>query len=503
MMTSNNTIHKTCFFIIILLISYLHSISQAQESINQTSLNLQQAIGIATDSSLSSFKAKYIYLSGYWQYRTYQAERLPSLTLNLIPMQYNRNFVKRYDSQNDIDIYKAQQSVYSNANLVMSQNLDLTGGVFFIDTELDYLRNIGIGYQEQYSSVPFRIGYMQSLFGYNLFKWEKRIEPLHFEKIKKELIYNLEEISEQTTEFFFEQALNQVLFQIARQNVNNCDTLFAIGKERYQIGSISHADLLTIKLNVINAKIKVKDTEAKYKESAFNLSSYLQGDSQFCFNLEIPLQILNLNISVDKALLIAKENNPIIPRIKEDILKAKQNLDKTVKESRFSASVSASLGFNQIASELSNTYIKPLRQDLVSLDLKIPILDWGLRNGKINMAKKNLSAVTISSRQSEQVFEQAVRVAVYDYNVRQSQMSLLSEAKEISNEAYENAKQLFYIGKSDLNSVNVALNNKIEAEGNFVTALKKYWLSYFYIRKLTLYDFVNRKPIAIDFRQIN
>lgn len=61
-------------------------------------LDLQQTIALANDSSLEAFRTKNMYLAGYWEYRTYKANRLPSLTLNMTPAQYNRDITKRYDS---------------------------------------------------------------------------------------------------------------------------------------------------------------------------------------------------------------------------------------------------------------------------------------------------------------------------------------------------------------------------------------------------------------------
>lgn len=52
------------------------------------------------------------------------------------------------------------------------------------------MRSFGERATTQFTSVPVRLGYAQSLVGYNAFKWERRIEPLKYEKVKKEFIYN-------------------------------------------------------------------------------------------------------------------------------------------------------------------------------------------------------------------------------------------------------------------------------------------------------------------------
>jgi len=473
----------------------------AENNLKRT-LALEEAIQLASDSSLSAFRVKNLYLSGYWQYRTYKAERLPSASLGMTPFSYNQNFTKRYDYVNNVDVYKSQQSLNSYANLAIKQNVDLTGGTFYIDTELGYLRNFGLTKYEQYSSVPFRIGYSQSLFGYNSFKWEKKIEPLKYEKAKKELLYNMEEIAEQTADYFFNLALSQTLYNLSKQNVANSDTLYKIGLERYKIGTISQPELLVLKLDVINAQNNIGNAELNLKKSTFNLAAFLHFDNQISFDIHAPENALNAIINTEEAVRLAKENNPTYLEQKENILKAQQNLDQTVKSSQFSASLSASVGFNQVANDFIDAYRKPLQQDVVAVGLNIPIVDWGLRKGKVNIAKRNLEATTLSARQTEQTFEQDVLSTVSEYNLRYSQIELLNEAKYIANQALEKTKQLFFIGKTDVNTVNLAVSRQIEAESNYVLALKNYWLSYYKIRKLTIYDFVEKKPITLKFEEI-
>lgn len=60
-------------------------------------LDLNQTIALANDSSLESFRTQNMYLSGYWEYRTYRANRLPSLTRTL-PRHNITDITKRYDS---------------------------------------------------------------------------------------------------------------------------------------------------------------------------------------------------------------------------------------------------------------------------------------------------------------------------------------------------------------------------------------------------------------------
>lgn len=136
-------------------------------------LTLNESIEMAISGSLQSFRTQNMYMASYWEYRLFKAGRLPSLNLKTTPLQYYRDFTRRYDSQQNIDIYREQQSLYSYVNLAITQNLDITGGTFFIDSDLGYMENFGDNAYSQLSTTPIRIGYSQSLFGFNSFKWEK------------------------------------------------------------------------------------------------------------------------------------------------------------------------------------------------------------------------------------------------------------------------------------------------------------------------------------------
>ncbi|MDR3262009.1 MAG: TolC family protein [Tannerella sp.] len=466
-------------------------------------LTLERTIAIAADSSLEAFRSKSLYLSGYWQYRTYRAERLPGLMLSLTPAQYYRDITRRYDSGEDIDVYRRQQSYYAYGGLEVTQNFDALGGSFFLNSDLGYMRNFGENTYSQFTSVPVRIGYTQSLIGYNPFKWQRKIEPLKYEKVKKELLYNLEHISEEATNYFFELAMTQAEYDLAKDNVASTDTLYRTGEQRHKIASITQADLLTLKLDAVNARNTLKNAEIALKRAMFSLTSYLNFDRNTEIRLRLPGHPGNTTVSVDDALMHARENNPEFLNLRQQILEAEQKVDQTKKEALFNASLMASIGFNQVADNLRDTYRDPLQQDVVSVSISVPLVDWGVRRGKHNIAKNTLNITQISSRQSELSIEEDVIMTVGDFNIQQSLIASAEEALDLALLAYAETKQRFMIGKADVNSLTLSRQRQQEAQRNYVIALKNYWLSYYKIRKLTLFDFNTGFSLSGEFDALN
>ena len=305
-----------CILACLLMVS-----SKAQQTVR---LDLKQTIELANDSSLSAFRYQNMYLSGYWEYRSYKAARLPSLTLNLNPAQYYRYITQRYDSNTDMDVYREQQMFSAGAGLTIQQNFDLTGGTFYIESDLDYMRNFGDNKSTQFSSVPFRVGYSQSLLGYNPFRWDRKIEPLKFEKVKKEFIYNTELVSEEAVSYFFNLAMAQADYQMAKDNVESTDTLYNIGMQRHKIAAISRADLLTLQLDKVNAQNTLENAQIALKRAMFALVSFLNMDKDTQIEIELPGRPSAMEIPIDAALTMAKENNPNFLTQRQNVLVAGQ-----------------------------------------------------------------------------------------------------------------------------------------------------------------------------------
>jgi outer membrane protein TolC len=464
-------------------------------------LTLSESIELAIDSSLQAFRAKNQYMANYWAYISYKAGRLPSLTLRTTPLEYRSDFTRRYDSNANIDVYRRQQSLYSYGNLSISQNFDLTGGTFFIDSELDYMHNFAIGNNySQFSAIPIRVGYSQSLFGFNGFKWDKKIEPLKYQKAKTQYLYAQEEISETAIQYFFSLALAQLEYDMAMKNVASSDTLYRIGQERQKIASISQSDLLTLKLDAVNARNTLRNAEISLKRAMFSFVSYLHLNKETQVTLELPSRPQNIQIAPEVALEYAHKHNPDFMANKQELLEAEKEVDQTKKSSNFEASVSASIGFNQVAADFRSAYRNPLQQDVISVGLTIPLVDWGVRKGRANMAINTLNVTKISIQQREQILEQDVVMTVNDFNVQQDLISSAEEALILALMAYNVTKERFIIGKADLNSLTLSLNRQNSAQRNYLSSLRDYWLNYYKLRKLTLFDFGKQESLMRELK---
>lgn len=480
-----------------LFILYLCTGSAYSQSKSIT-LTLDDAIALAADSSLTAFRYKNMYRSSYWAYRSYRANRLPSLTLDLIPAQYYRNMTQRYDSENDMDIFREQQMFSASGGLSLQQNVDFLGGTLYANTELDYLYNFGDTRYSQFSSIPFQIGYSQNLLGYNAYRWERKIEPLKYERARQELIYNIESLSGTVVDYFFGLALAQANYDLAVRNTAATDTLCRVGECKYAIAAISQADLLTLRLDAVNARNSLQNARIELQRAMHTLTSYLGLDKETVISLTLPSVPELRTIDVDEALAYAKVNNPILLAHEQNILEARQTVDRTSKELYFNASVNASVGFNQVGEHITDAYHRPLAQNVVTIGVSVPLVDWGVRKGKLNMARGNLSVVETAAQQEEVSIEQEVTMAVGDSYVQHGLIESADQAVQLAELAYTQTHRRFLIGEADVNALLLAQNRKQTAEQNYIGALRSFWQTYYKLRRLTLHDFIQGCAITYD-----
>jgi outer membrane protein TolC len=255
---------------------------------------------------------------------------------------------------------------------------------------------------------------------------------------------------------------------------------------------------LTLKLDRVNAQNTLENARISLKRAMFSLATFVGMEQNTEITVKLPGAPVSHEISVDLALSQARLNNPELLQHRQSILEAEQTLARTKMESRVTASLNASIGFNQVATTFSGAYSDPLRQDLVALTLSIPLVDWGVRKGKVNVAQNNLNVAEIAAKQQELSVEENVVMTVSDFNIQQRLVESALEALDLADMAYDRTKQRFMIGQADLNSLTLAQSRQQSANTNYIQSLQNYWLSYYQLRKLTLYDFELHHTIDIE-----
>lgn len=465
-------------------------------------LTLEDVINISSSQSLDAFRNKNMYLASFWEYRYFKAERLPTLNIQATAFDYNRSMQKVYNYDENRDEYKSREDLSSEVAVLLNQNVGLTGGRIFARSELNMSEKLGADRISSFSSTPFSLGYSQNINGYNSLKWTAKIEPLKFEKAKKEFIQAKEELAIKATRRFFDLVDAQIEVKIATTNLANADTLYKIGTGRFQVGTVTQDELLNLELGYMNAQLALTRANLGLERARAQLNSFLGYDKNTVIDCIIPIELPDLNINAEEAVAAAFSNNPEILNQKQRLIEEDQRVKQAKSQTGVSGDLYALYGLNQNAEELGMVYKDPLDRQRLQIGINIPVLDWGRRKGRLEMAESNREVVRISINQQKIDFEQNIIMNVMEFNLQADQVLSRSKADTIAQLGYDVTQQRFLIGKVDVTKLNLARKDQETARRAYINALRTYWNYYFTIRELTLFDFEKNITLSEDFDRL-
>jgi len=487
---------RISFFLLILAFLSSANFSYSQEG---KRLSLDEVIELSEEQSLQGILAKHMFRASYWQFRTFKAEYLPSLTLTGTFPDYNRIYEKIYDSNTEQDRYVEKNTNNILGELSLTQNIGLTGGSISLQSDLRRFDVLGEDGSTQYISTPISINYNQPLFRYNDLKWQKQIEPLKYEEAKKNYLANIEEVHLSAVRRFFQLALAQINMEIADLNYANADTLYRLAQGRYELGTIAENDMLQMELSFLNAETARNQARYNLNDMKQRLSSFLGYTENVEIELIIPDDIPTFTVNADEVLNLALENNPDMISYQVQLLEASQNVAQAKAERGLNANMNIRYGLQGQDLIIPGAYQSLEDQQRISIGFTIPILDWGLRKGRYKMAQSSQEVTRTQVQQSMIDFEQQLFLDVAQFNLQEDQVRIAAKSDTVAMKMYEVTKQRFLIGNVDVLELNNADTKKDQNKRGYIQALQEYWTFYYNLRSLTLYNFEDRKPIEYDF----
>lgn len=464
-------------------------------------ITLDEAIHRAASQSVDAVVARNEYVSAYWEYRTYKSELLPELSFSgTLPY-----YAKSYNSyQNPDGSYGYVASNYSqlDASLSATQNLSWTGGKLSLESSTQKLTQYGEDKGSSWKAIPFALTLEQPLFGFNTLGWKKRIEPVKKKEAEQKLLAAIEETSTTLISHYFHLLLAKVNKETTAQNLENTRKLYKIAEARFKIGQVSENELLQLKVGMLNAESELVNAESELNARMFELRSFLGYGDDVVVEPIIPAFATREipSLAYGEVLDWASQNNAFTQNIQRRMLESERDLSKA-KAERWNISLYASVGRVGQNTSFQNAYNPSYMKDnqVVQVGVKIPLLDWGKRKGQVKIAEANREVVNSKVQKERRDFNQQIFLTVQNFNNQPKQLAVAQETDTIARKRYQTCVEAFVLGKMDVLNLNDAQSAKDIARRNWIQQLFSLWSYYYQIRSLTLYDFIEKKPLSVNY----
>lgn len=480
-------------FIIFLFLGYISCPAQQ--------LTLSSAIQIAQENSYDAMVARLSFMSQYWSYRSFRAELLPAVSLSGGLLQFNRSMVEARNFDDGRISFVENNSMDNSVSLSVDQNIVPLGGKLSVQSYLYRLDQFS--YDSMiYNSQPLRLSYTQPLRAYNKLKWQKKTEPLKYEKAKREYLENMEGVAIEAVRLFFEVLAAQSTYQQSVSTLKDRQYLFEIAKKRLDLGTITKSELLQLELSLLNAQVDANNNELTLKSQKFQLFSYLRMFDYDKIDLIPPYSIPDICVNADDILQKALANSTHtlqqkIKRLESEMLLAQAKANKGLQ-----VQLNSEIGFNQTANHFNNAYRDLKNNEIIGLTVYLPIFDWGVSKGRVKMAEADLEVTKTQLEQAHETYMQDIRTNVLQFNIQSSQCQNALRAQNIADERYGITKQRFEAGTVTVTDLNTAQQESESAKAQYIRQLHTFWTNYYNLRKTTLYDWVSHRDLSADFDSI-
>lgn len=460
----------------------------------QDSLTLRDAISMAQERGLAGEAARNARAAARWRERAFSARRLPQLSLSGQLPEYNRAIIPVLQPGGETQ-FRTQSQTMSSLNLTLSQVVPITGGNVFVSSGLRRIDQSGSGLGRLWQSTPFLLGIQQDIFRPNALAWDGREQSLDDEIAERQYREAREDVAIATATAFFELYAARLTLENATANVAVNDTLYTLSKGRYEVGKIGENDLLQSELALLRARTSLDGAKLDYSRAMAALQLQLRVPADSTFEIAAPVDVPVMEVDTAVAVAEALRNRSQMTNFELQKLQAERRVNEARLSNGFGATIRATAGFNQTAPLFNDAYHSLLDQQQLTVSVAMPLVQWGARHADIEAARAEERRVASTTQQTREQAAQEAHFAALQFTQAARILAISAKADTVGSKRFEVAKNRYVIGKIGISDLYIAQSEKDAALQGYVQALREYWLSYYRLRRLTLYDFAAGRRI--------
>jgi len=464
-------------------------------------MTLEQVIGTARTQSVPALQARAAFVSDYWAWRSYQASRLPSLSLYGTLGSFDRSLRLLQNYETGEMVYTSNYNMENSLGLRVRQNLPFTGGTLSLYTDLTRIDQFASGGTTWYAQ-PVTLSYSQPLFAYNQFKWDKLISPKEYERAKRTYLESMEDVTLRAVDRFFGVMEAQKRHEVSCTNYDNTSQMLRIARERLSLGSVTRDEYLQLELRQLSDSIAVNENGVALREARMQLNSLLGlGEAlqiEPVLEEDLPAVLMDYGLVLEKA----SENSSFEFDNAINLLNAEAAIAQAKASRGITMQLNARFGLSKTAPELQGVYRDLLNQEVVGLTFTVPILDWGEGKGRVKKAEAAAEVVKAQVEQAENDKRISLYTAVGQFNNQRQLCDVSRRAAAIAQERYDLVMDKFRSGKASVTDLNTARSESDDAVQKYIRDISSFWSYYYTLRKLTLYDFLTGEDLTVDYEEM-
>jgi outer membrane protein TolC len=460
-------------------------------------LTLQDAIRMAQEQGPAAQVARSNRDAAHYRDDAFNARLLPQLFLRGDAMNLFHGINAQPLDDGTTQFIKQSQNE-SSLQLGFSQRIPLTGGTISVGSEVSRIDLFGDLRSRSYQTTPVVLSLQQDIFRPRTVVWDRRVQALDVAVAERGYLESREDVAAQTADAFFNLYAQEVALRNASFNAAVNDTLYQLNKGRFEVGKIGENDLLKSELALLRARASADDAKLARDRAEAALRRIIVYPVGEPLAIATPDSIPAVNADPDVAVREALRNSSTIRQNDLDVVQSRRAMSLAKANNHFNATLEGSVGFNQTAPQFGQAYQSPLGKQTLSVGINLPMLQWGAGHADIQEAKAIEQRVGATNKMRRDALEEDARFSVLQLEQAKRNVTLAAKADTVAQRQFEVARNRYSIGKITNEALYLAQGEKDAAVLANVQALRNYWITYYHLRKVTLYDFERNAPLIDD-----
>jgi len=338
-------------------------------------------------------------------------------------------------------------------------------------------------------------GIEQGLFRPREMMWASRVQELSASIAERQYLESREDLATTTTTAFFDLYVAEVALANAAANAAVNDTLYTLSQGRFEVGKIGENDLLQSELALLRARTAVDGARLERDRAEAALRRLLVLRSDAPLTVQPPAEAPVIEVNPDVAVAQALNNASELTQIDLQATQARRQVSLARFNNGFNANIRAGYGYNQTATVFGDAYSSPLSSQRFSMSVSMPFYQWGAGRADVQAARADEARIEATARARRDAIQEEARFAALQLTQSQRMLAISAKADTVATKRFEVAKNRYVIGKIGMSDLYIAQNEKDQALQAYVQALRGYWTAYYRLRRLTLYDFAEKREI--------
>ncbi len=465
----------------------------------QWPLTLQDAVALAQRQGRDAAAARAAHEAARYRNDAFWARLLPQLSLAGTLPAYNRSIVQVLQADSvtgtAVTLFRPQAQTTTSLGLQLLQVLPVTGGQLFLSSSLSRLSVSGQNALQTWSSVPVTVGLRQDILRPNEAGWDRREQTVRVVGDERSYLQAMEDVALQTADRFFAAYAARLGLENATTNAAVNDTLYRLNTGRYQVGRIGENDLLQSQLALLRSRTAVDAAQLEYDRALASLRLALGLGPHEPLDLSVSAEVPDVEADTARAVAEALRNAPEASAVALQEVQARRRVTEARLANGFGATVQASYGFNASAPSMHLAYQNLLEARQFSLSLSVPVWQWGAHAGDVRAAEADQVRVESQNRAALDQLAQSAHFAALELAQARRNLALTVLADSVAGKRFEVAYNRYVIGRITIDNLYIAQSEKDAALAQFVAGLRGYWIAYYNLRRITLFDFAQGEPI--------